>query len=176
MNFGQALNRGWRMIQLDRGAVREVLGDDDAFVESLVILAISGVASAIGSFNPIALFVLPFMIPAIYFVLVGIVHVAAGALGGSGDFMATYRAYGHGPGLLAWVNVIPLVGPFIGLIVMIWHVVMATVIVEENYRLTRGKAVFVALVPTLLFCGCIIGVVVTFFGGLVGLGAFSESG
>ncbi len=175
MDFKQAVSRGWRMIQLDRSAVREVLGDENAFVPALVILAIAGAASAIGSLNPLGLFVAPFLVPAIYFVLIGIVHIAAGLLGGSGDYMATYRAYGHGPGVLSWISVIPLVGPFLGLIVTVWHIVIATVIVEENYGLSRGKAIFAVLVPMILFCVCIGGIVTVFFGSMLGLAGLSEA-
>ena len=175
MDFKMAVSRGWRMIQLDRSAVREVLGDTDALVPSLVILAIAGVASAIGSFNFIGVLYMPIILPAFYFVCVGLVHLAASAFGGSGSYVSTYNAYGHSLGLLYWISVIPLLGIFLGFFAMIWGVVMGVVIVEENYSLSRGKAIVAVLVPMLLFCVCIGGIMVLFFGGIASLAAFGNA-
>jgi hypothetical protein len=163
MDFTAAISRGWRMIQLDRSAAREVLGDQDALIPSLVIIAISGVAAAIGQLNIAGIFVLPILMPIFYFVCVGIVHLAASVLGGSGSYLPTYCGYGHGVGLLYWVTVIPIVGPIIGFFAMIWGLVVGVVIVEENYALSRGKAIVAVLVPAVLCCVC-AGAAILFFG------------
>ncbi len=175
MDFVNAVRRGWQMVQLDRAAVREVLGDQDALVPSLVILAISGVASAIGQLNFAGIIVYPVLLPLVYFVCVGIVHLAAGLLGGSGRYLPAYCGYGHGVGLLHWVTIIPFVGPFIGFFAMIWGLVVGVVIVEENYALSRGKAIVAVLVPTVLFCVCIGGAMVLFFGGLATFAALGNA-
>ncbi len=152
MDFKLALTRAWAIVTLDREAIREVAGDENALVPALVITAIGGLLGSLVTMNPV------FWVGGVVFSLValvvfaGILYLLAVLFGGQGDFLSLFRVLGHGSGLVSWAGIVPVVGSLAGL----WSIPIAVIAVEDLYGLTRGKAIAVVLIPVavllLLFC------------------------
>ena len=166
MDFAAALRNAWSIVKLDRATMREVMASENSLVPALVILAIGGALTGVGTLNPMAIIMNVVLVPVVAFIWTGILHLLAGLFGGKGQYVGFFGGYGHGVGLVNWVGVVPLVG---ALVATVYGIVVAVFLVEENYGLPTGKAVAVVLIPVAFFCLCAVGLAVMFGASMMAL-------
>ncbi|MDH3283296.1 MAG: YIP1 family protein [Acidobacteriota bacterium] len=157
MNFGEALSRGLEIIKLNVQAMKQVAEDPNALLPAAIILAIGGALGGVAGLSPVTIVMGGILAPVLAFVWVVIVHFVATMLGGSGDYMGLYKAWGHGPGLLGWAGVIgaiPCAGWILLIPLWIWQLVIGVLLVEQIHELTRGRAVAAILIPLAIFMVC----------------------
>lgn len=110
------------------------------------------------------------IMPILFLIMVGLMHVAAQALGGQGDMgvMAYLVSTYHVPLTIisAVVALIPFLGGCISFLLSIYGIVLAYFAAQANYGLTSGKAIVVALVP-LIIGFCIGGLLATVLAGFL---------
>jgi hypothetical protein len=177
MDFAAALRRGWAIIQLDRQAMREVLTSSESLVPALVILAIGGALLGVGALNPMAIVWNVVFVPVSAFIATGVLHFLSLAFGGQGRFAALFGGFGHGVGLLYWVGVVPLAGPFLLILALLWGAFVVVHLVEENYALSRGQAIAVVVIPAAFFCACVVVSAIMFGAGVAAIvGAATAAG
>lgn len=180
--IGQMFSRGFGIAMLNRNTIRETGEDEGALVPAVILVVASALISGIvgGLFWGFVLAMFNAPAPGLVtnilqsligglvglFVGAGIMHLVAGMIfGGQGSFLGLVRAYGHGNGLIGFLNFFPCLG---NIAVLIWGIVCAVVVVEEWYKLSLGKAIAAVaaaiLVMVIIFCG-----VAALSGGLAAL-------
>ena len=142
MDFAGYLRKALEVCKFNGAAMGEIAADPNAFTMGLIFLAIGGAAMALGSFNPIGIIYMPIFLIVCFFIMLGILHLLATLFGGSGDFMAMFRICSIGS-VVYWPSAIPVIGCIVGL----WMLPIAVVAVEQTYKLERGKAILVVLIP-----------------------------
>lgn len=187
--IGQMFSRAYSIATLNRSTIRETGEDEGALVPAVILVLasslVAGIVAALLSGISAAMFNAPAtgMVTSILqsligglvglFIGAGIMHlVAAMIFGGQGSFLGLVRAYGHGNGLIGFLNFFPCLGTIAALI---WGFVCAVVVVEEWYKLSLGKAtaaVAVAFIVSIMIgCG-----VAMLFGGAALFEQFSKGG
>lgn len=170
MGFMDYLKKGWEVVQLKTDAIDQLAADEKAFGPAIGILAIGGVCGALGTLNLPGLVMFPVMRIIGYFIFIGIIHFAATSfLGGKGDFKAAFVPPAVAS-FIAWVAIIPLLGPMIAMLAGLWMLVVTVLTVERVYGLDRGKAVVAVAIPVVL--GIIISMILV---AVVGIGALMLS-
>lgn len=99
---------------------------------------------------------LPLMVLGGLFISSGITHIMAWLIIGTNKpFEATVKltAYAMGVNVLM---VVPILG---ALVATVWQMILLVIGVREVHQTSTGRALFVVILPFLLFCGCILGVV-----------------
>ena len=95
-----------------------------------------------------------------------ILHLCLMMVGGAKQgFEATLRVIGYAQGSIAWMNVIPIIGPLVG---VIWGLVIEIIGVARAHEIDTGKAALAVFLPLIACCVLFIGFFVL-IGGLVGL-------
>jgi hypothetical protein len=129
------------IVQLKTEQIDETAKDEGAFVMGLVIIALAGIASAIGSFYFPGLVFYPVLAVVFAFVWTGLLHLLATLMfKGEGDFLEFFRPVSH-TYILLWLTVIPFIGGLLGTLAFIWMAVVTALIVERIYSLDRAKAI-----------------------------------
>jgi len=96
------------------------------------------------------------------FVMAGVYHVCLMLVGGvTQPLEATYRIVCYSVGATSVLNIIPCVG---GLIASIWGLVLVIIGLHKTHETDLWRAVVAGLLPTVLCCGLMIGLVAIFFG------------
>lgn len=96
----------------------------------------------------------------------GLTHLCLMMIGGANHgFEATFRVVAFTSASVAPLQLIPVLGPFVG---GIWALVMEVLGLQQLHDTTGGKAAFAVLAPLSLVCVC-VGV-----GAVAGAAAFSE--
>jgi hypothetical protein len=150
VNFLDYLKKGWEAVQLKMEAIESLASDEKAFGPAIGILAIGGVAMAIGTFNPVGIILYPIVFVVGAFVAVGLMHLAATLIfGATGDFKSLINVIGCAS-IVRWIGVVPLLGPVLTVLAGLWLLVVGVLTVEKTYKLDRGKSVIVVAVPVVL--------------------------
>ncbi len=178
MAFSDSVKDGIEIVKLNKKVIIKVSKDANAIGVGIGIVALSGVALAIGSLDPFSVFILPISAIVVSFIGIGIFHLLATLFGGTGNFIDFYKAASHGY-VIHWISAIPIIGPILNFFASLWMLVMYVVIIENVYKLTRGKAIVVVLIPIIILM--IIGIILAlllvtvlasfasgFFGGMFG--------
>ncbi len=169
MGFQEAVKQGIEIVKLNRGAMRLVAADPEAFSQGLIITAIVGLAAWLEptTFTPWGIIGHPLLALFWLFVSTAVFHFVAILFGAHGDYMSLLRVFGVGR-VLGWIVVVPWIGR---LVFGVWTLVIAVVALEELYGLDRTKAVICVLLPTavLIFLGLLV---VTLFVSIAGLPFF----
>ena len=151
MSFGDYVKKGWEVVQLKKEAIKELAADEKAFGPAIGIIALSGVAMALGMLNWPGIVFFPIMRLVGAFVFVAIIHFAATAFfGGKGQFKEVFSPLGCAV-LISWIGVIPFLGTVLGVLAGLWLLVVAVVVVEEAHQIERPKAIAVVAIPVVLF-------------------------
>ncbi len=154
------------ILKLDVEAIREAAGDEELTASAVIVVAIAGVASAIGTLHIFpGILTNPIMTVVGSFIGVGILFLLAKLFGGTGNFLSYYRPLGLAYAL-QWVAVIPVAGSFLAMITGIWMTVVAIVVTREVHGFSTGKAALVVLIPVILLM-----ILVMMLVGLLGLAA-----
>ncbi len=171
MSFGDYLKKGWEAVQLKGEAIDLLAQDEEAMGPAIGILAIGGVAAAIGVLQPLGIIYMPILRLIGAFIFVGIMHFCATTFfGGTGGFKAVFTPLACAS-LISWIGVIPLVGPVLAVLAGLWLLVVAVVSVERAHAIDRGKAIVVVAIP--LIIGLIIGAI---FAAIIGMSALMLMG
>jgi phage FluMu protein Com len=102
------------------------------------------------------------------FIWAGIYHLMLMLVGGArAGFETTYRVVCYVAGSVALIQVIPFLGPFIGIIA---HIVYTIIGFMNAHEISTGKAILAVLLPMLVCCGAIIA-----FGAAIFALAFSAA-
>jgi len=149
MTFGEYFKQGIELIKLNGDTAKKLAADEKAFLTAILFIVIGGLASAIGSLNLGALVAGPIAIIVMYFIIVGVFHLLAKLFGGKGTYMGLFRAMGIAS-ILGWVTVVPIIGPILSPLVLIWSIVMDVVIIKNVHELSTGKAVWVVIIPLVI--------------------------
>lgn len=148
-SFVEYVKQALDIVQIKTDAIDKASRDEEAFTMGLVIIALGGVAAAIGTFNPFGIIALPIISVIGTFIFTGICHLLATMVfKGEGEFLEFFRPLSLAC-VLQWVNVVPLLNIILGWIVGLWLLVVAVVCVERAYKLERVKAIAVVAIPVL---------------------------
>ncbi|MBF0496677.1 MAG: hypothetical protein HQK58_08900, partial [Deltaproteobacteria bacterium] len=105
MNFDELklyVMQGIQILKLDRNTIRETAEDPRAFTLALIVVAISGLASAIGHLKLLGLIFYPILAVVFFLIMAGVYHLLAGIVfKGSGTFNALVQVMGAAQ-ILQW--------------------------------------------------------------------------
>lgn len=114
----------------------------------------------------------------VWLILSGILYIFAMIFGGKGDYKTQsylYAIYSAPLGIISSIIIlIPLIGPFLILLVWIYGLYLLTMALKEAHKYTTGKAVLTWLVPVLILFVIAIIIGVTLFAFFLGM--FAPSG
>ena len=140
MDLGASLQRAVQILQLDGKTIESVSRDEEALLPALLFFAIAGLANGAGQFSFRGMVFGPIVATLLSFVFVGLLSVLSRLFGGKGDFLDLYRPLGVAAPIF-WVQAVPLLGPFLVSLALVYFAVVAVVVVERTASLPRGKAV-----------------------------------
>lgn len=140
MDLGASLQRAVQILQLDGKTIETVSRDEEALLPALLFFAIAGLANGAGQFSFRGMVFGPIVATLLSFVFVGLLSVLSRLFGGKGDFLDLYRPLGVAAPIF-WVQAVPLLGPFLVSLALVYFAVVAVVVVERTASLPRGKAV-----------------------------------
>jgi hypothetical protein len=151
MSFVDYIKKGWEVVQLKVEAIKELAADEKGIGPAIGILAIGGLASGIGFFNPVSVIGFPIFWVVGGFLAVAIMHfVATTFFGGKGSFVGLAVPL-FCASIISCVGIVPFLGPmFLTFLAGLWMIVVSVVCVENVYGVDRGKAIVVVAVPVLL--------------------------
>jgi hypothetical protein len=139
--FVDYVQNAFEIIQLNTEQIDRTAKDEGAFIMGLVIIALAGIASAIGTFNFPGLVFNPVLMVVAAFLVAGLLHLLATMLfKGEGDFLEFFRPVSH-TYILYWVTVVPFLGWLLAPLAGLWGMVVTVLIVERVYNLDRAKAI-----------------------------------
>jgi hypothetical protein len=148
--FVEYLKRALEIVQLKGEEIDRIKGDEEAFTVGLVIIALSGVASAIGSMAPFGVVILPIFYLIGAFIGSGILHlIATVAFKGEGEFLDFFRPFSFAY-ILTWVSVVWVLNFVLTPLAAVWMCVVWVVCVERVYGLDRPKAIATVAVPVVV--------------------------
>jgi len=140
-SFIDYVQKALEIIQLKTEQIDSTAKDEGAFIMGLVMIALAGVASAIGRFDLPGLIFNPVLFVVFAFIWTGLLHLLATLLfKGEGDFMEFFRPTSH-TYILYWVMVVPFLGWALAPLAGIWSLVVSVLIIERIYGLDRAKAI-----------------------------------
>jgi hypothetical protein len=140
MDLGAYLQKGVAILQLDSKTIDAVARDEEALLPALLFFAIAGLANGAGQFSFRGMIFGPIVATLLSFVFVGLLSVLSRLLGGGGEFLDVYRPLGVAAPIF-WVQAVPLLGPFLVSLALVYFAVVAVVVVERTGNLPRGKSV-----------------------------------
>jgi hypothetical protein len=98
------------------------------------------------------------------FVVAGLVHLTLMMLGAaSAGFEATFRVIAFAQGSAAPLQIVPVLGPLIG---MVWGIVVEIMGIKELHDTTTGKAAAAVLLPLFVCCCCVIAGIASMAGAI----------
>jgi hypothetical protein len=147
MNIGQIIEKALNIIQLKEEDIKEVSEKEEYFPWGVLIVAVAGLASSIGTmdFFP-GIITGPVMAVIGFFIGVGILFLIARLFGGTGSYMAYFRPLSYAD-ILMWVSVIPFIGVFLSMVASIWLIVVSIKITQIVHNMDLPKAAIVVLIP-----------------------------
>lgn len=135
------------IVQFKTGQIDKTAKDEGAFVMGMVIIALSGIALAIGRFDFPGLVFNPVLAVVFAFIWTGLLHLLATLVfKGEGDFIEFFRPISHAYVLL-WAMVIPFFWFPLGMIAGLWAAAVCVLIVERIYGLDRARAIATVAIP-----------------------------
>jgi hypothetical protein len=140
MNLGASLQRAVQILQLDGNTIETVSRDEEALLPALLFFAAAGLANGAGQFSFRGMVFGPIVATLLSFVFVGLLSVLSRLFGGKGEFLDLYRPLGVAAPIF-WVQAVPLLGPFLVSLALVYFAMVAVVVVERTAGLPRGKAV-----------------------------------
>ncbi len=147
MDFGKIIERALSILQLKEDSIKEVSENSEYFGWSILIVALAGLASSIGSFKFFPGIIIGPIVAVIWmFIGVGILWIIAKIFGGKGEYTAYFRPLAMAD-IIQWVTVIPFIGWFLGALAGIWQIVVAVKVTQIVHEMDMPKAIAVVLIP-----------------------------
>jgi hypothetical protein len=159
---------------LDASVYEEVEADRGATGQAALVVAITAVCAAIGSWgHGHAQGVIGAVISAFigWFIMAGLTYfVGTKFFGGTADMGEMLRTIGfsRSPGVLAIVGFIPILGWIVLLAVALWQLVTAVIAIRQALDFDTGKAVLTALIAWII-CMVVVALIMGFFLGTAAL-------
>ncbi len=141
-DFGGYLQKGVQILQFDLGVIDDVSRDEEALLPALLFFAVAGLANGAGQFSFRGMIFGPIVATLLSFVFVGLLSVLSRLFGGAGEFLDLYRPLGVAASIF-WVQAVPLLGPFLVSLALVYFAAVAVLVVERTGRLPRGKSLAV---------------------------------
>lgn len=142
MDLGGYLQKGIRILQLDLKNIEDVSRDEEALLPALLFFAVAGLANGAGQFSFRGMIFGPIVATLLSFVFVGLLSVLSRFFGSKAEFLELYRPLGVAAPIF-WVQAVPLLGPFLVSLALVYFAVVAVVVVERSGALQRSKALAV---------------------------------
>ena len=139
MDFGNYLQKGMQILQLDVKTIRDASKDEEALLPALLFFAVAGLANGAGQFSFRVMIVGPILATLLSFVIVGLLSVLSRLFGSTATFLELYRPLGLAAPM-QWVQAVPFIGPFLGFFALIYLAVVAALTVETTGGISRAKA------------------------------------
>ena len=139
MDLGNYLQKGLQILQLDPETIENTSKDEDALLPALLFFALAGLANGAGQFDFRVMIFGPILATLLSFVLVGLLSVLSRLFGSHASFLELYRPLGLAAPL-HWVQAVPIIGPFVGFLALLYFAVVAAFVVETAGELSRPKA------------------------------------
>ncbi len=99
------------------------------------------------------------------FVSAGLTHLCLMLLGAANrPFEATFRVNCYAYGGVMPISIIPFCGAFIG---SLWGIVLEIIGIAATHRISTGKAALAVLLPVILCCGAVGGLLLAIFGAAI---------
>ena len=140
LDLGGYLQKGVQILQLDLKTIDALSRDEEALLPALLFFAVAGLANGAGQFSFRGMVFGPIVATLLSFVFVGLLSVLSRVFGGSGEFLDLYRPLGVAAPVF-WVQAVPLLGPFLVCLALVYFAVVAVVVVERTGNLPRSKAI-----------------------------------
>ncbi len=144
-DFGGYLQKGVQILQLDLDVIDDVSRDEEALLPALLFFAVAGLANGAGQFSYRGMVFGPIVATLLSFVIVGLLSVLSRLFGGRGEFLNLYRPLGVAAPIF-WIQAVPLLGPFLVSLALVYFAVVAVLVVERTGSLPRGKSLAVVAV------------------------------
>ncbi|HEY4706292.1 MAG TPA: YIP1 family protein [Thermodesulfobacteriota bacterium] len=148
VELGKYLRKAVEIIKLRKEAAEEAANDEAALLPGILILAIGGLAVAIGAMlqgivrEPVEaaffIFFAPILNVLIFSLFISVFHAIARLFGGKASFQAYYRAAALAS-IVSWVQIVPVVGT----VLSIWTLPVNVIVLEGVHKLRRIEAVAV---------------------------------
>jgi hypothetical protein len=139
LDLGGYLQQSIRILQLDASAIRTAARDEEALLPALLFFAVAGLANGAGQFSFRGMIFGPIVATLLSFVLVGLLSVLTRIFGGSAEFLDLYRPLGVASPIF-WVQAVPMLGPFLAFLALVYFAAVSVLVVEEAGGLARPKA------------------------------------
>jgi hypothetical protein len=139
MDLGNYLQKGIQILQLDVETIKATSKDEDALLPALLFFALAGLANGAGQFSFRGAVFGPILATLLSFVIVGLLNVLSRLFGGTASFLELYRPLGVAAPI-HWVQAVPLIGPFLGFLALLYFAVVSALVLESTSDLTRAKA------------------------------------
>lgn len=139
MDFGNYLQKGMQILQLDVKTIRSAAADEDALLPALLFFSVIGLANGAGQFSLRVMIVGAILATLLSFVLIGLLSVLARLFGSTATFLELYRPLGLAAPL-HWVQAVPFIGPFLGFFALLYFAVVAGLTVEVAGGVSRPRA------------------------------------
>lgn len=166
-DFRKYLLKAIEIVKLRKEAAREAGSDEAALIPGILVLAIGGMAVAIGAIlqggasSPVEavffLFLAPVLNILVFSLFISVFHAVARLFGGKASFQSYYRAAALAS-IVSWAQAIPVVGSFIG----IWGIPVNVIVLEGVHGLKRLEAAAVVSLMMAAAMGLL------YFAGLLG--------
>jgi hypothetical protein len=140
MDFARYFQKAVQILQLDPKAIEDVAADEDALLPALLFFAVAGLANGAGQFSFRGMIFGPVVATLLSFVVVGLLNVLSRLFGGDAEFLELYRPLGVAAPIF-WVQAVPLLGPFLVCLALVYFAVVSVVVVERTAEIPRGKSV-----------------------------------
>lgn len=149
-NFIEYVKQALEIVKLQPEAIDRASKDENAFTMGLIVIAVGGVAMAIGSLAIFGVVAFPILLIVGAFIGAGIFHLLATlAFKGEGEFIQFFRPFSLAY-VLTWVNVVPLLNVVLGFVAWIWMLAVTVLIVERTYSLERPQAIATVAIPVVV--------------------------
>jgi hypothetical protein len=142
MDLGSYLQKAIQILQLDAHAIDSVSREEEALLPALLFFAVAGLANGAGQFSFRGMVFGPIVATLLSFVLVGLLSVLSRLFGSSAQFLELYRPLGVAAPIF-WVQAVPLLGPFLVCLALVYFAVVSAVVIERTGSLPRGKSIAV---------------------------------
>ncbi|HBG46380.1 MAG TPA: hypothetical protein DDW94_05250 [Deltaproteobacteria bacterium] len=144
-DFRKYLIKAFEIVKLKGEAASEAASDEAALLPGIAVLAIGGLAVAIGAVlqggagSPIeALFLFifaPVLNVLLFSLFIAVFHTVARLFGGKASFQSYYRAAALAS-IVSWTQAIPVVGTYLS----VWSIPVNVVVLESVHKLRRLEA------------------------------------
>lgn len=142
IDLGGYLQKAIQILQLDLKTIEHVSRDEEALLPALLFFAVAGLANGAGQFSFRGIVFGPIVATLLSFVFVGLLSVLSRLFGSNAQFLELYRPLGVAAPIF-WVQAIPLLGPFLVCLALVYFAAVAAVVIERTGSLPRGKSIAV---------------------------------